>query len=56
MTISVKLLDHTGDPVRSLYMAYRTCYSALTPLQVAKRIDDERITAESRCWSSSRSG
>jgi thymidylate synthase (FAD) len=46
MAIEVRLLDHTGDPVRSLYMAYRTCYSALTPLQVAKRIEDERITSE----------
>jgi len=46
MAIQVTLLDRTNDPVRSLYMAYRTCYSALTPTQVVARIDDERITRE----------
>jgi thymidylate synthase (FAD) len=46
MAIQVRLLDHTHDPIRSLYMAYRTCYSALTPQQVAERIADERITRE----------
>jgi thymidylate synthase (FAD) len=44
MTIQVTLLSHTPDPIRSLYMAYRTCYSQFTPQQVAARIDDERIT------------
>jgi thymidylate synthase (FAD) len=42
--IEVKLLDHTTDPVRALYIAYRTAYSALTPMQINARIDDERIT------------
>ena len=42
----VTLLSHTDDPVRSLYMAYRVCYSALTPQQIAERIEDERITHE----------
>lgn len=46
MVIDVRLLDHSHDPVRSLYMAYRTCYSALTPHQVAARIAEERITRE----------
>ncbi|HLZ72988.1 MAG TPA: FAD-dependent thymidylate synthase [Dehalococcoidia bacterium] len=46
MAIDVRLLDHSHDPIRSLYMAYRTCYSALTPQQVAARIADERITRE----------
>ena len=46
MTIQVTLLSHSEDPLRSLYMAYRTCYSQLTPQQVAKRIDDDRITRE----------
>jgi thymidylate synthase (FAD) len=44
MTIQVTLLSHTPDPMRSLYMAYRTCYSQFTPQQVAERIEDERIT------------
>ena len=43
MTIQVTLIDHTNDPIRALYMAYRVCYSTLTPQQVLARIDDERI-------------
>ena len=42
--IEVKLLDHSSDPIRSLYVAYRTAYSALTPMQIEARIGDERIT------------
>src|SRR3990170_4767405 len=46
MAIQVKLLDHTQDPIRSLYIAYRTAYSALTPMQIQRRIEDGRITRE----------
>lgn len=46
MGIEVSLLSHTEDPLRSLYLAYRTCYSALTPQQIAARIGDERIPRE----------
>lgn len=46
MTIHVKLLDHSHDPIRSLYVAFRTCYSSLTPMQIVERIDDERIGRE----------
>ncbi|HKS91269.1 MAG TPA: FAD-dependent thymidylate synthase [Tepidiformaceae bacterium] len=46
MTIEVTLLSHSPAPMRSLYMAFRTCYSQLTPQQVARRIDDDRITEE----------
>ena len=46
MAIQVTLLSHSDDPLRSLYMAYRTCYSSLTPQQVARRIEDERISRE----------
>ena len=46
MAIEVSLLSHTEDPLRSLYLAYRTCYSALTPQQIAARIGDERIPRE----------
>ncbi len=46
MAIQVSLLSHTEDPLRSLYMAYRTCYSALTPQQVVERIEDERISRD----------
>ena len=44
MAIQVTLLSHSESPLRSLYMAYRTCYSQLTPQQVAARIEDDRIT------------
>jgi thymidylate synthase (FAD) len=44
MPIQVSLLSRSDDPIRSLYMAYRTCYSQLTPQQVAARIGDDRIT------------
>ncbi len=46
MPIEVTLIDHTQDPIRALYMAYRVCYSALTPQQVLDRITDERIPPE----------
>ena len=44
MAIQVTVLSHSESPLRSLYMAYRTCYSQLTPQQVAARIEDDRIT------------
>ncbi|GIW13909.1 MAG: flavin-dependent thymidylate synthase [Tepidiforma sp.] len=46
MPITVTLLSHSPDPIRSLYMAYRVCYSSLTPQQVAERIASERISRE----------
>ena len=46
MNIDVRLLDHSSDPIRSLYIAYRTAYSALTPQTIADRIGTERITRE----------
>ncbi|MGI8551718.1 MAG: FAD-dependent thymidylate synthase [Dehalococcoidia bacterium] len=46
MTIQVRLLDHSHDPLRSLYIAYRTCYSSLSPIEIAERIDDERISRD----------
>src|SRR5947208_1361906 len=46
MAINVRLLDHTSDPARSLYVAYRTAYSALTPQTIVDRIESERITRE----------
>jgi thymidylate synthase (FAD) len=44
MSIQVKLLDHSHDPIRSLYVAYRTAYSALPPTEIVERIESERIT------------
>ena len=46
MAIQVTLIESTANPIRALYMAYRVCYSALTPQQVLNRIEDERISQE----------
>jgi thymidylate synthase (FAD) len=46
MPIQVRLLDHSHDPVRSLYLAYRTCYSSLSPIELAERVEAERIPRE----------
>ncbi|HYM16181.1 MAG TPA: FAD-dependent thymidylate synthase [Dehalococcoidia bacterium] len=46
MAINVRLIDHTSDPARSLYVAYRTAYSALTPQTIVDRIASDRITRE----------
>ncbi len=46
MAIDVRLVDHTTDPIRTLYTAYRVCYSSFTPAQIEARIADERISAE----------
>ena len=46
MPIQVTLIEHTKDPIRALYMAYRVCYSTLTPQQVLERVADERIASE----------
>jgi len=46
MPIEVRLTDHTHDPIRTLYTAFRVCYSALTPAQIEARIEDERIPHE----------
>ena len=44
--MNVRLLDHTSDPTRSLYVAYRTAYSALTPQAIVDRIESDKITRE----------
>lgn len=46
MEPQVTLLSHAPDPLRSLYLAYRTCYSQLTPQEVAARVASERIPRE----------
>ena len=46
MTVQVKLLDHSHDPIRSLYVAFRTAYSSLTPQEIGERIEAERITRQ----------
>jgi thymidylate synthase (FAD) len=46
VAINVRLLDSTSDPIRSLYVAYRTAYSALTPQTIVDRIASEKITRQ----------
>lgn len=46
MPIDVRLTDHTTDPIRTLYTAFRVCYSSFTPAQIEARIEDERITQD----------
>lgn len=46
MAIDVRLLDHTSDPTRSLYLAYRTAYSALSPQKISDQIDREKISRQ----------
>jgi len=46
VSIQVQLLDHSHDPFQSLYLAYRTCYSPLTPIEIAQRVESERIPRE----------
>jgi thymidylate synthase (FAD) len=46
MAIEVVLTDHTHDPVRSLYTAFRVCYSSFTPAEIERRIESERISRE----------
>lgn len=45
-TIQVKLLDHTPDPIKTMYVAFRTCYSSLTPQQIWAKIDSGEISRE----------
>src|SRR5438105_13565271 len=46
MPINVRLLAHAYDATRSLYVAYRTAYSALSPQTIVDRIASEKITRE----------
>jgi len=46
MAIEVTLTDHTTDPLRSLYTAFRVCYSSFTPAQIEARIERDRITRD----------
>ena len=48
MTMQARLIDHSHDPIRSLYLAYRTCYSSLSPIEILERIEDERLAAARR--------
>ena len=44
--IDVQLLTHTPDPVRVMYVAFRTCYSRFTPQEIWADIESGKITQE----------
>src|SRR5438105_1857628 len=44
--IDVQLLTHTPDPIRVMYVAFRTCYSRFTPQQIWADIESGKITEE----------
>ncbi len=46
MSIEVSLLDYTHDPIRTLYTAFRVCYSSFTPAEIEARIESERISRD----------
>src|SRR5438270_12320885 len=44
--IDVQLLTHTPDPIRVMYVAFRTCYSRFTPQQIWADTESGKITEE----------
>ncbi len=44
--MQVKLIDFARAPLEKLYAAFRTCYSADTPVEIWERIEAERISRE----------
>jgi len=42
-TIQVKLIDYARAPLEKLYAAFRTCYSADTPIEIWQKIEAEKI-------------
>src|SRR6184192_2808958 len=44
--VDVQLLTHTPDPIRVMYVAFRTCYSRFTPQQIWADIESGKITEE----------
>jgi len=44
--MEVKLIDFAADPLSKLYGAYRTCYSADSPIQIWEKIRTEAISRD----------
>jgi thymidylate synthase (FAD) len=42
-TMHVKLIDYAQAPLEKLYAAFRTCYSADTPIEIWQKIEAEKI-------------
>jgi thymidylate synthase (FAD) len=45
-SMRVKLIDYARSPLEKLYAAFRTCYSADTPIEIWEKIEAEKITRE----------
>ena len=44
--MQVKLIDYARSPLEKLYAAFRTCYSAETPLEIWQKIEAEKISRD----------
>src|SRR6202165_4126453 len=44
--MQVKLTDYARAPLEKLYAAFRTCYSADTPIEIWEKIETEKISHE----------
>jgi thymidylate synthase (FAD) len=44
--MEVKLIDYAADPFEKLYAAFRTCYSADTPVEIWEKIRTQKISRE----------
>src|SRR6202163_544803 len=44
--MQVKLIDYASSPLEKLYAAFRTCYSADTPIEIWQKIEAEKISHE----------
>jgi thymidylate synthase (FAD) len=42
--MQVKLIDYASAPLEKLYAAFRTCYSADTPIEIWEKIEAEKIS------------
>jgi thymidylate synthase (FAD) len=45
-TMQVRLIDFANAPMEKLYAAFRTCYSADTPLEIWEKIETQKISRE----------
>ncbi|HLH75559.1 MAG TPA: FAD-dependent thymidylate synthase [Candidatus Binataceae bacterium] len=45
-TMQVRLVDYAAMPQEKLYAAFRTCYSADSPIEIWEKIRDQRISPE----------
>ncbi len=44
--MQVKLIDYASAPLEKLYAAFRTCYSADSPIEIWQKIEAEKISHE----------